>query len=43
MLVSDVHKGFEAVKVLNAAGSDVIVVPFPVLLAVTDIEGVAEA
>ena len=34
VVVSEVHEGFEVTEVLNPAGGEVIVVPFPLLLAV---------
>lgn len=43
VVVSEVHEGFEAVKVANPAGGDVIVVPLPLLLAVVGTDEVAEA
>ena len=43
VVVSEIHEGFEAVSVMNPAGGDVIVVPFPLLLAVVGTEELAEA
>ena len=43
VVVSEVHNGFEAAQVLNPVGGDVMVVPFPVMLAVTGAEIVPEA
>lgn len=43
VVVSEVHEGFEAVDVVNPAGGDVIVVPFPSLLEAVGTEEVPEA
>lgn len=43
VVVSEVHKGFAVTEVLNPAGGDVIVVPFPLLSAVVGTEEVSEA
>ena len=43
VVVSEFHDGFEAVQVLNPVGGDVMVVPFPVMLAVSSAEMVPEA
>ena len=43
VVVSELHDGFEAAQVLNPIGGDVMVVPFPVMLAVISAEMVPEA
>ena len=43
VVVSEVHDGFEAAQVLNPIGGDVMVVPFPVMVAVSSAEMVPEA
>ena len=43
VVVSDVHDGLEAAQVLNPAGGDVMVVPFPFMLPVSSAGMVPEA
>ena len=42
VVVSELHDGFEAAQVLNPIGGDVMVVPFPIKLAVSSAEMVPE-